>query len=200
MVSTSEEAENKALWRKLLFQGVFIVLAAAIAAGTFAFVSYLVEPDPFNPFGDYPVQNVVDAPILEVQLDGIAVDETSATAVLPVISLSEDSTVHVTGKKCLAEDQTQPVDVKGFFVWQAVEPPGFIHEAGRGQGTRTPGCLPIDFDNPIPDEVREYAEQQFADGHSVIVFNINGQETAIDSEGNDGAVQTWRTDNFALVP
>lgn len=175
---------------------ITFVLAACFSGLVFVGINTLIQPDKFDPFGEYPVQHV-DEGLLEIRI----VDEVGTETYLTLPAASVDQHfIHVTGVKCSAPEIKEPYEVEGVVRWQSVEPPGFSLQPFEGSVFRDPGCNTFSFENDVPLEVEEYARQQFAAGREYVIFNINGRETAIDSNGDEGATQTWRTENFVLVP
>lgn len=111
-----------------------IVTAVTAAAALFVLSAVLVvllvgelrSNRPWDPLGEYPVQEVTNGPKIPIA-----------------------ATVHVTATKCA--DVT--VDVRGSSSWASVTPPGTIIPSGQGAGQREAGCTVIDYENRIPDEV-----------------------------------------------
>ena len=150
----SQQATERALHATtgLALIGMFAALAALGSV-------LLGLGDPWDPIGEFPVQDVTE--------------------------INEDF-VHVVGTKCYDED----VSVRGEFGWQRVEPPGFAITLGAGQAEREEGCLTQEFNNDIPDEVRE-ANTPGA------VWRIVGEEVPFD-EDREGLPRSWRTEDFVL--
>lgn len=160
---------------------------AAVAGGY-----VLTRPQPFDPFGEYPVQDVNEP------AETVSVTNTAGTltdAVLPAVHVSENRwpLVDVSGRKCLNHDADVFVD--GAVWWRNVEPPGFNSMASSGTRDATPGCVDFQFDNTIPADVRERVRNLAAEGITVSIWQIQGYETPSDG----GVKQSWSTQNFALI-
>lgn len=184
--------------------GVIIALASASAA---LLIYEWLQPDPYDPFGEYPLQQVI-APTVPHDVSLVAGQVQLIE--YPTVSISDGET-NVTGQKCMDSNLDGPVPVAGELVWQGVAPKSGIAYEQSGQDAdpgRAPGCTPFDFVNPIPPEVIAQAEAHFArlieDGQEPVwVVNINGREWPLDDDGqrvDPSVTQTWTTVNFALVP
>jgi hypothetical protein len=159
-----------------------ITVAALILTLTVTWVVVSDDGDTWSPLGPYPVQ----------QIDTVVTAEhpVNENEQIPVWRISAGD-VPVTGEKCTSE----PVETIGDWGWSAVEPPGGTFDQGSGLGLRPGGCEPLDFRNPIPDDV---AARTIEAGQHV--WRINGCDTPVDDDGKEGATLCWRTQDFLLVP
>ena len=152
-----------------------LVLAAAIL------YAEIRTEEVWDPLGDYPTQEVTST------VRGI---EGPATHI--------DGTVNVHATKC--NDTSMPVDVETTLTWRSVEPRGAAWQRGSSLAVRDPGCESLSFANPIPGPVQELIEAQYRAGYPEPVWQIVGTETPVREDGSDGKRQTWRTENFKVVP
>ena len=191
---------------RILVVVVALMFAISIASVTFVFLEGRSDESSFDPFGDYPIQTVINADRSE---DGY-----------PVISLSEDSGVQVVGKKCI--DYDRPVEVSGYANWVVKTPSGAEVEHFSGSGILQPGCT-FFVENPETDcPIGTYVSQsgtpgtcrqaffndfttneelhQLLDGYHERGINprleLQGFETPVEG----GVTQTWRTEQFVVVP
>lgn len=109
-----------------LAYAAFLLAGIALTMIVVGALYVLTGEDPWDPLGDYPVQEVLSV---------------------------EDGHVLVEGTKC--NDSNGPVRVRGTFNWQRVSPRGFIVSLGEGVAVREVGCVTQTFDNTIPAEVLE---------------------------------------------
>lgn len=101
-----------------------LLAAVSVACSIALFSLWLTQDKPYNPLGEYPIQEIVS---------------TTAT------------TVTVRGVKCVDVDVA--VDIVGEFNWFRIVPPGFGTTPIGGAAVRVPGCQPFEFVNTIPSEV-----------------------------------------------
>lgn len=139
---------------------------------------------PPDPFGAYPIQ---DVQLPEAEVPVHHGDGPEVATVLPWVTVL-DGQIPVEGAKCI--DSDGPVPVSGTVSWRQVAPVVRSFPTSSGSAIRQPGCETSLFVNDIPPVViRAHNE---ADG--VTVWQVTGTETT-----DDGARQTWATENFAIV-
>ena len=152
-----------------------ICLAAAII------YAELRTEEVWDPLGDYPIQEVTST------VPGV---NGPATTI--------DGTVDVSAIKC--NNTAREVNVETTLAWRSVEPRGATWNRGGSIAVRGPGCESLTFSNVIPDPVVALIEAQHDAGFTEPVWQIVGPETPIRADGADGQRQTWRTQNFTVVP
>ena len=105
-------------------------------------------------------------------------------------SIQIDGRVPVRGT--LTNSADHRVSVSGSVVWQE-EPPGqrFTTQANV-PGTIAEGITQLQFENPVPPEVRKYVLE-----NGPTSFSINGRVEVLEAGGVDA---TWETATFMLVP
>ena len=114
-------------------------------------------------------------------------DGPETATLLPWVTVI-DGQIPVEGTKCI--DSDDPVPVSGTVVWRQVAPVVRNIQTGQGSAIRQPGCETSLFVDDIPPPVvRAHRE-----GPGVTVWQITGTEVT-----DDGARQTWATENFAIV-
>lgn len=187
--------------------GTFLVALLLILLGAVS-VSNALGPDEYNPFGEYPTQ------IVHAERNGKG---------MPVVSLSKDTGVTISGVKC--QTTVEPLTIRGNFSLQFVQPAGqiFPHVGGGGTDVRLPGCTYwLTSENECPDlsfiDGVGVAEcrlaffntfNQFENGRSSIaaieelhaqginpIVTISGTETP--QQG--GTTQGWTSEQFVIVP
>lgn len=188
----------------------FVVIALALIVGLSAFTTVRVLTQatdrPYDPFGEFPVQSVVNG---DRGPDGYV-----------TVSLSDDAGVSVVGKKCI--DSEEPVRVTGSSFWSFDDPPGTTIDKGDGSRLYTPGCVYFveDFPNACPpgslpasagrvgnceraffnsftatdgliEEIQSYHDRGITP-----LISIKGEETPTAG----GVTQTWETEKFFVSP
>lgn len=164
---------------------IFIALVLGVVSGLF--IKDMLEPAPFDPLGPYPVQQV------HATNNKLIDSEVNPNVVIPAVSI-EDEFIRVNGVKC----SNQEVNIKGTITWRSVVPGGFYYNAPPGTGARADGCEQFEFENEIPDEVREWALGVLSHQQNPELF-VSGCETPIDDNGEKGQELCWRTETFAFI-
>lgn len=181
---------NKSTLERLIYVLIALSAAAFVALG----VLYLVEPEEYDPFGDYPLQTVVG----ERGDDGIR-----------EVSLSDGGFV-VEGVKCSTSHE--PFRVAGSNSFNFVNEPGHIIPNTAGQGTRVPGCTywivdpeencpptaAVCYDAFVNEFQGQLLDAVLAD-HAAGIYPIvefQGEETPVEG----GVTQRWFTEAFRIVP
>lgn len=139
---------------------------------------------PPDPFGDYPLQ---DVQLPEAEVPVAHGDDPEVATLLPWVTVL-DGQIPVEGTKCIEADE--PVPVSGTVSWRQVAPVVRTFPTSSGSAIRQPGCETSLFVDDIPPAVvRAHNE-----GDGVTVWQVTGTETT-----DEGARQTWATENFAIV-
>jgi hypothetical protein len=177
--------------RALKWSIVFAAVAMLFLLGAFVQHNYL-EPGPWDPLGDYPMQVVMN--------DQRVIDP--------------GETVWIRAVKCV--DSSKPVVVEGHSQWQSVLPPGTIVPNGNGTATRYPagvrapklhginqpqpdknGCTTYEYENVLPDIVFDRAAEVCkATGHSSL-WRLTGAETPV-RDGEEGVTRAWESQAFRI--
>lgn len=159
------------IWATVVACGSVVLLVAVL-------VAHLLEPPPFDPLGDFPVQSV------ENRVTGVGG---------PAVLLGDD--VRVRSTKCADTEVT----VRGEWRWVSAEPRGTSVPAGSTPAfTRPAGCVTTEYANPMPDAVVERSLELLGDGVTPSWY-ITGTETPLDEDGGEGVQQVWQTENFVVV-
>ena len=174
-----------------------LLIAFFLTTVVLAAYVFFAEDEAFNPWGEHPVQQVVNG--------------TRGADGIPEISLSRDGTMIATSLLCI--EHSEPVPVVSELFWQFESPLGAQIPAGDGAPTFLPGCtwFVVDLDDCPPDAVDcfESWDNDFTP-HPELVERIEephaqgiNQELTFrgfnEPEGG-GAVDSWQTETFRVVP
>lgn len=129
----------------------------------------LTEPDPFDPLGVYPEQEV------------------TSEQPIPI-----DGRVQTNGTKCNRSDRA--VHVAGEVRWQSDNPIGVIHLVSSGVDVRQAGCVTLRFSNPVPEVVAAEVETG-----GPTRWRIAGTEWPIGPNGERGEPRDWVSEPFTLT-
>ena len=164
------------------------LLMGALAASTITVISLLIyvaiQPGAFDPISYSPDPR---------RIERVAEDGTVTVPVIdgyagPAVHLGE--TVPTTGQRCNSADT--PVRVVGSMWWQEVGTSRRITVVTDFPTVFEPGCVPLRFENDIPDEVADYVKQEGAS-----LWQITGSATPV----RDGGVTSlWRIEPVWVVP
>lgn len=159
------------------------LISALVALGVSVFV-VVRRPDPFDPITYQPQR------IERVNEDSgqVVVPTVHGFAGIPAIRL--DDTVPATGVRCNKADVS--VEVTSSLFWERVDVPGTRINVFRFlPGLIDPGCVPLRFENPIPDDVAVRVKDRPQQ------WRIAGLVTPTDP---NGVTEPWLTESFWLVP
>lgn len=159
---------------------VISAVACALAVGMLLGVGVQrvwLEPDQWNPLGEYAVQRVTSRDVPDVH---------GPSAYAPGF-------VEVVATKCNATNHE--VRVKGSSAWQRIDPPFAQYKNASGTATRLPGCTTTDYQNDIPEPVIEATRR--VGGRAT--WRITGIETPIRPNGEQGEERVWEAQNFVVV-
>jgi hypothetical protein len=170
------------------------VFIASVVLNAFIGIRFAFAPDPFNPFGDYPEQEVV-VPERDVTIDNPAGPEYRLFPTLTHVP-GEEIKVPVQGTKCSLHNEA--FSIQGQIYYEILYPDNVTISGSKVEGNRNPGCDTRKFDNLLPDDVIERIDQ-FLGPDKPVVMKIKGSETAFDANGNEGVAQSWETEEFAIV-
>lgn len=172
-----------------MVQVITILVAFVLGVASFMFVDYLVTPPPFNPWGQFPVQDVLPEGASDITINGVS----------EVFSLSDVEVIGVTATRCTVVEE--PVEVGGTVHWFIVVPPAKQYTTNTREGGTEllPGCTTSTFRNVIPDEVRTDVEKLLKT-EPYVIMNIHGYTVPYEDGEEAGVRKTWTTENFALVP
>lgn len=159
------------VWATTVAFGAVVVLLVVL-------INHLLEPPPFDPLGEFPVQ------IVQNRVPGVDG---------PAVVLGTG--VRVRSTKCADSEVT----VSGEWFWVSAEPRGSTVPAGSTPAfTRPAGCVTTEYSNPMPDEVVQRTEELLSEGVAPSWY-ITGTETPLDDDGREGVAQVWQTENFVVV-
>lgn len=176
VVDGDDNMENGQLAAYSRRTGMLVRLALILVGVAFAGVAvslYVTLAGPYDPFGEFPIQNVLNR-------DG----ETTT----PIVRLG--TPVIVEGTKCYTEE----VEITGEVTWRLVSPEVAIVRVGTGVVARAPGCHPFTFRNDWPLAAVTIS-RDILDSGRVPVWEITGFETP--TQG--GINKPWRTQTFEVV-
>lgn len=158
------------------------VAALALAFGILVgiYVVQAFQPEPFDPLGEYPIQQVANT------VPGVSG---------PAVLLGQD--LSVSGTKC--NDTNKQVAVRGQYEWVLTVPPGTTVPHPPGTGIRLPGCTAFVFSNPMPDRVIARSQSLYEQTGKNPVWRISGFEIPYDEEHGAGVKQTFVSENFTVV-
>jgi hypothetical protein len=165
--------------KRLLLPVYLGIVIGAVGLGYI--INSAIQPTPWNPLGDYPTQVV----------------HNRTREILDSPSAYTDQLLFVTGSKCNATKE--PVTVTGTSSWVNIEPGGTLIHNLDGVDTRAPGCSTKDYRNEILSAVVEATEYLYATGVKKVVWQIQGTDTPIGTDGRKGVPRSWQTDNFTLL-
>ena len=151
----------------------FFAVASLGLAGVLT-AQYVLDPNPFDPLGKYPVQQVTS----------------------PVVTNGEAITVDAT--KCSTAPES--VTVKGTFYWVSVVPGGYKVFGGGGVGERVPGCTKFHYTNPMPADMVAINEHLFGQGIAQVTWRLVGGDIPIDVDGSEGVPRPYHSTSFTVVP
>lgn len=162
---------------------LFFVSLPVSVYGIFRYLNQSV-----NPFGSYPVQDVV---LDDVEVDIFYEGDTSVTVNAPVVDL--DATVPVQATKCI--EGSDEVAVVGYVQWKMIAPITRTYppdeDVVKSTATRVPGCITPTFENPIPGFVED-AHKRYG---PVTMWQIVGVECL---ENDSSVCVGWETENFVV--
>lgn len=153
--------------------GLFAVLAIALVVNSVLAVhEYLDQESLFDPWGEFPVQTVLN-------------DNRT---------LRVGETLEVEATKCI--DHDEEIISVGEVRWTAQDPRGVTFVVGTGIGRLQPGCDTLTYRNPMPAQVVELANTE----GEARTWTVNGSQWAFDDDGQRGKEQTWETQPFVVEP
>lgn len=164
---------------------VLVIIAAAAGYS----VNHALEPAPWDPLGQYPVQSIRNT---VEGIDG------------PAVRLGDP--IKVEGTKCNAT--TTSILVAGELRWQSQSPGGIIGGQTDGIAERIPGCETRVFADTPPTAVINQMRAAILENGGPVVWSLNGAETpvAVINNGGEthphdhGVTRQWTTENFTVVP
>ena len=166
--------------RLLIATGVAVVAMTLLVVATVYVV--VLKPGPYNPLGEYPVQQVVS---------------TVPGVMGPAVHVG--GVVIVEGTKC--NESGEVVGIEASLAWSSIDPRvGSVQIFDAVPGTREPGCPAFHFENEMPAEVIRRTQAAFVRGHDAVVWQIAGVETPISPDGHRGNPRAFQTQNFTIVP
>lgn len=156
-----------------------LFVALLLVINSLAIYNFFDTPPLYDPFGDFPTQQV------QSRVDGFDGPAVLITDELVVI-----------GEKCYNED----IVVSSSFDWYLTKPAGTIIRGGGSVSTpKDKGCLKQRYSNPIPPAVVTRVTDLADDGQFVSVWRLQGRECPNVEEDVRPVCKNWASEQFDIV-
>lgn len=158
---------------------ILVIALLAIGAG------WKLKSKDYNPLGNYPIQIVAN------KLPGH-----------PEPAMNIGDTVNVTATKCVKSKS--PVRILSSSSWILVKPTkngdGMTIPKSRGNSRlATSGCTTTAFNNAMNQELLDKVNQLAKEGVHESTWYLAGVDVPISSQGKNGNLRIWQTQNFTII-